>query len=356
MQSSSPPHAPDPMSTPAHLDYGGSNWRGGVITADERAQRFAAQVQAVEDARAADPHSGLPPVWDWRALGAAADHRQALFAYDRRFALAETFAAAVGLSSAMELSAVHRRWFGASHAHSPGAGDTDGAADAEDRRRSHLDKKRALLGPLRDADLPATVDFVRAYERFVCEHVCPALHAGLAADAGGARDRLLFQAFPCVRVQQPSEYPTIRPHMDRMYGHPPGTLNVWVPLTPAGDSNTLWTESGPGKQDFHPLPRLEVGQGVYGDMANCTHFTQANASDVTRVSLDFRVVPRPDYDSASAALPKAEGHGGGECPFRLGTYYSEAVRRADGTFEVAIRGSPSRQHGFPHTNQPQEPA
>ena len=36
-----------------------------------------------------------------------------------------------------------------------------------------------------------------------------------------------------------------------------GTLNIYLPLTRIGDTNSLYVESQPGSEDFHPLT-LEV--------------------------------------------------------------------------------------------------
>ena len=157
---------------------------------------------------------------------------------------------------------------------------------------------------------------------------------------------MLFQAFPCIRIQQPSDFATIRPHTDRMYNHPAGTLNVWLPLTPTGGVATLWTESMPFKRDFHALPDLEVGQGLYGDMADCCHYTVANSGSATRVSLDFRVLPTAAFDSNKER---------DTCPFEVGSYYSEAVLEpGESEWRVVVHGSPSNQHGFPHTNKPKK--
>ena len=50
-------------------------------------------------------------------------------------------------------------------------------------------------------------------------------------------------------------------------------------------------ESPPTYCSLHYTPTLEVGEltSFYG--AYCTHFAVENLSDVTRVSLDFRLLP-----------------------------------------------------------------
>ena len=161
-------------------------------------------------------------------------------------------------------------------------------------------------------------------------------------------DRMLFQAIPCVRVHRPGEF-SIGPHIDAQYQLPDGSLNAYLPLTSIDDTNSLYLESAPGREDFHPL-RLAYGQFCTFYGAFCTHFAVENLSERTRVSLDFRVVPGGCYADHIDEQPP---------DFRVGGYYSEAVRaqgavagdsgQAAGAFCVSARGRPYWRHGFPHT-------
>ena len=127
------------------------------------------------------------------------------------------------------------------------------------------------------------------------------------------------QAKPCIRFQQPSNKRTTTPHCDSFYGHQPGQINFWLPLTRSFGSNSLYSESEPGKRDFHSfdcnlnllnnnqsannegkMTMIDTGNNVtemmrfYGN--ECVHFTEANRTEITRVSLDFRIVPGFVYD------------------------------------------------------------
>jgi hypothetical protein len=64
-------------------------------------------------------------------------------------------------------------------------------------------------------------------------------------------------------------------------------------------SNTLHVESKPGLGDFHPL-ELRRGQLCRFWGNQCQHYTVANQTDATRVSFDFRVIPRSMYTGAFA--------------------------------------------------------
>ena len=83
-------------------------------------------------------------------------------------------------------------------------------------------------------------------------------------------------------------------------------INVWLPLTRVYGANTLWAESVPGKGDFRPFD-LAYGQAAvfYGN--RCRHYTMANTTPTTRVSVDFRVVPGQRFE----ADPRRAGAPGG---------------------------------------------
>lgn len=144
------------------------------------------------------------------------------------------------------------------------------------------------------------------------------------------------------------------PHADGLapYNHQPAEVNVWVPLTAVGGSNSLVSESSPGLGDFHSFT-AKPGEFIkfYGN--RCWHYTVRNTTQITRVSFDIRVVPFELFDAEArgpsktvsarpsslspprpgalthrltpAAVTTAAGKhpGGGGKPLRLGEYYAE---------------------------------
>ena len=104
-------------------------------------------------------------------------------------------------------------------------------------------------------------------------------------------------------------------------------------------------ESTPGREDFAPV-ELSYGELAIFDGARCSHFTVANTSDRTRVSLDFRVVPACAYDPC-AAISRVKGTGS-QC-YNVGGYYSVAEKIGQ-SWRKTVAGTPSVRHGFPHTN------
>ena len=191
-----------------------------------------------------------------------------------------------------------------------------------------------MLRPLTDE--AARAPFLALYERLCLEVLAPRIGSAMGCE------RVVFQSFPCVRVHRPGEF-SIGPHCDAQYQAPDGNLNYYVPLTEAiWGTNSLYLESEPGAEDWHPLTlsygELKTFYGVY-----CSHFTAENTTDVTRVSLDFRMLPGSCYEEAVELQPR---------DFRVGEYYSSCARNpVTGRFEMATRGAPYWRHGFPHTNR-----
>ena len=198
------------------------------------------------------------------------------------------------------------------------------------------------------ADAAAAKPFHDAYESLICSHVAPHVAAACAAHASAPAlmrsaagdDKLWYACVPTLRVQTPSkEHATIRPHIDGMYDLPDGSINFWLPLTRLDASSTLWVESAPGKEDFHPLTSASRFDG-----RRCLHFSVPNQSECTRVSLDFRCIPGALFEP-SGRLARAG-------------YFSAVARdpRGSGAFEPCMapgsRGTTSMLHGLPHTRTP----
>merc|ERR1719401_395270 len=127
--------------------------------------------------------------------------------------------------------------------------------------------------------------FQEAFDEFVRCVCCP----HVASMSNEPVDELFYQCFPCVRVIRPVEF-SIGPHSDIQYGHHPCSVNMYVPLTRIEGTATLFLETRPGGEDWHPIV------GNYGLVkhfagAMCAHWTPENNTSFTRVSLDFRMIP-----------------------------------------------------------------
>jgi len=188
-----------------------------------------------------------------------------------------------------------QNWLAAMHAH---------AARPYAMRRNVFDQRFKAAGGFSKSDSPLS----RCYVRFVCEVIQPMLAEELRASCPdlGTRDdnddnynydddeELLFQVEPNLRCHLAGTgHLLVHLHKDADYFHQPNELNFWVPLTASFGANTLWAESSPGAGDFKPFETKGPGEAVRFWGGQCAHYTVANDTAVTRVSIDFRVIPQP---------------------------------------------------------------
>eukprot|EP00658_Telonema_sp_P-2_P003874 TRINITY_DN11446_c0_g1_i1.p1 TRINITY_DN11446_c0_g1~~TRINITY_DN11446_c0_g1_i1.p1 ORF type:complete len:187 (-),score=32.71 TRINITY_DN11446_c0_g1_i1:168-728(-) len=151
------------------------------------------------------------------------------------------------------------------------------------------------------------------YERLIAEVVAP----HLAWVAGGEMlheelpdDQRCFGVFyqfpPTLRVHEAGSKHFRRIHRDAEYGHQPGEINFWLPLTHAGEGRaSLWVEHEDGTGEFHQLV-LGVGEMTRFYGVDRLHNAPPNETGSCRVSLDFRVAPVMCYDEEWSLLRKQE--------------------------------------------------
>jgi len=175
--------------------------------------------------------------------------------------------------------------------------DTIGVDDLSLMHQHKEQDKKVLLRPLLNPE--SRKGFHECYENFVTSICIPELHSRAMADnifnissskrnSGTEEICYRYQAFPCLRVVKPGEF-SIGPHCDMTYGHSIGNINFHIPLTPTFGTNALYTETHPGREDWHPLTSKSRGLGYIFDGARCLHFGLENTTERTRVSLDFRI-------------------------------------------------------------------
>lgn len=117
------------------------------------------------------------------------------------------------------------------------------------------------------------------YRRFIREVVEPMVG-----------EKVVFQRKPTFRIQFPGNVAVGEKHKDSDYNHPTNAINFWVPLTDVNKHNCIWTADGP--------ITCKYGQVVVFDGANIEHWNNPNKSDKTRVSFDFRVIPKSKFKSS----------------------------------------------------------
>lgn len=172
--------------------------------------------------------------------------------------------------------------------------ETLGVKDLSLLHECEIQDKRLLMSSLLNKH--SRRRFQQCYDNFVTSFCIPLLHSfamtkkifqSLSTEAS-TKINYRYQAFPCIRIVRPGEC-SVGPDCDTAQGHSIGSLNFHVPLTAAYGTNALYTESHPGREDWHPLTTKAVGLGYLFDGARCLHFTTENTTPHTRVSIDFRI-------------------------------------------------------------------
>lgn len=149
-------------------------------------------------------------------------------------------------------------------------------------------------------------DFYEVYRRFLRDVARPFVG-----------DELIYQRIPSFRIHLPGNLAVGEFHRDRDYSHGEGEINLWLPVTRAWDTNSVWIESSEGAEDYKPHT-VEVGQVLVFDGVNLAHGNKLNETGKTRVSFDFRVIPKSQYRPRHDAQSVNTG-----VRFEIGGYFEE---------------------------------
>ncbi|GHF52122.1 hypothetical protein GCM10010218_36910 [Streptomyces mashuensis] len=151
----------------------------------------------------------------------------------------------------------------------------------------------------------ATDHHKRFYDNF---HVVSPIYRKLARSLlGPSADDLYIQRVPTFRVHLRNSLAVGDWHRDSDFGHDSAELNYWVPFTRAYGNNTVWIDEEP--------VHAEYGEVIVFDGANSWHGNVVNDTAISRVSMDFRTLPRTSYrpnDKKSVSFGM---------PFLLGEYW-----------------------------------
>jgi hypothetical protein len=147
---------------------------------------------------------------------------------------------------------------------------------------------------------PHYSEMVELYHRFLKEWLLPQLE----------EDEYIVQKEPSFRIHIPNntalgkrgdeaDTEQIGLHCDGDYNHPASEMNYMITITGQSETNSCYTESEPGKGDFHPI-NIQYGEvfRFYGN--KCRHYNRRNTSQNTRISFDFRVIPASQYSEETA--------------------------------------------------------
>ena len=87
-----------------------------------------------------------------------------------------------------------------------------------------------------------------------------------------------------------------------------------MPLTSAYGTNTIWAETEEDKGDYQEI-QANYGECVEWSATKLTHGNKQNKTLVTRVSFDFRVIPKSRYVDSNHLTINTK------IPFGIGGYY-----------------------------------
>jgi hypothetical protein len=149
-------------------------------------------------------------------------------------------------------------------------------------------------------------DFYDVYRRFLVDVARPFFG-----------EDLIYQRIPSFRIHLPGNVAVGEFHRDRDYSHGEGEINFWLPVSRAWDTNSVWIETSEGASDFQPYD-VEVGQVLVFDGVNLAHGNKLNETGKTRVSFDFRVIPKSQYRPRHEAQSVNTG-----VRFEIGGYFEE---------------------------------
>jgi ectoine hydroxylase-related dioxygenase (phytanoyl-CoA dioxygenase family) len=158
---------------------------------------------------------------------------------------------------------------------------------ASERERKRQAGRQPVLGyadnmrlRARLAGLPSAHPLLELYDQLVRQVVAPAF--------GG---HISYNASPTFRVHMAGTPSVSTWHRDVDVTGRLDYLTGWVPFVDTFESNGLWLEQHYGAADYQPIP-VTYGEVVIFDGALARHGSQPNRTSVSRVSLDFRFVPK----------------------------------------------------------------
>ena len=150
--------------------------------------------------------------------------------------------------------------------------------------------------------------FDKTYMNFLREHIKPRFN-----------EEIVYQKIPTFRVHLPDNVSVGEFHKDKDYRNKEWAekvkeVNYYLPLTKAYGTNTIWTESKEDKGDFKPIDS-SYGECVEWEASKLTHGNKDNVTSITRVSVDFRVIPKSRYIESDYLTINTK------IPFGIGGYY-----------------------------------
>ncbi|GMH65240.1 hypothetical protein TrST_g9535 [Triparma strigata] len=156
---------------------------------------------------------------------------------------------------------------------------------------------------------------------FIEEIVVPLLYADGEVATMASNPPTLFQRSPTFRAHMPgTDRANGHRHRDYTYKRQPTEINVWLPVTgPIFASNGLYAESVPDANDFQAFSSEGDGMAILFWGNQLSHYSLPNTTDVSRISIDFRVIRGDLFIEDYIAPYVKDGH----ARFRRGGNYTD---------------------------------
>jgi len=164
-----------------------------------------------------------------------------------------------------------------------------------------------------------TSAFNDIYHKFISDYVKPLYAVG---------DKIVVQKTPNLRISFPNTTAigkhlnenesdnVIGLHKDSDFGHHESEVNFIIPLTDMFDTNSIYYEpyirSGLSTDEFLNL-KLSSDEFFICKFNQLLHFNKINNTGVTRMSLDFRIIPYDKYVENEEYFKNTK--------FEIGKYY-----------------------------------
>lgn len=141
-------------------------------------------------------------------------------------------------------------------------------------------------------------------------------------------ESIIYQAKPTFRVQLPNNIAVggnkkdtaekygWHKDSDPEYNHPLTEKNFIIPLTDSRDTASVYIETYPNSNKFIPAT-MNKGEVFNFCGAKCIHGNKPNITGKSRVSFDFRVMLKEDYDDNYSKNSKLSNK-----KFIIGGYYN----------------------------------
>ena len=128
---------------------------------------------------------------------------------------------------------------------------------------------------------------------------------------------LIYQKIPTFRVQLANGNVAVGEwHKDKAYNHGISEVNFWMPFVDTNEQNTIWMETKEDQGDYRPYT-VRYGEILVFNGANLVHGNQHNDSNITRVSVDFRLVDPLKF------IPNSAGSINMNTQFDIGGYFEK---------------------------------